>query len=51
MNDHESRAPTTLSPIKDGAWLARELLTPSEQDYLREKAVANGMPPAAKDGS
>lgn len=45
----DENAPTTLSPIKDGAWLARELLTPSEQNYLREKAIANGMPPAAKD--
>uniref|UniRef100_A0A7S2MDY2 Fe2OG dioxygenase domain-containing protein n=1 Tax=Haptolina brevifila TaxID=156173 RepID=A0A7S2MDY2_9EUKA len=40
---------TTLSLIRDGAWLARHLLTPKEQLRLRKAAEAQVMPPAAKD--
>jgi len=40
---------TTLTSIREGAWLARCLLTSEEQDRLREAALAKGMPQAAKD--
>ena len=42
-------ATTTLTPIRDGAWVARHLLTPAEQVRLREAGLAQGMVPAAKD--
>ena len=40
MTDTETM--TTLKPIRDGAWLARSLLTPEEQDSLRTAAEAAG---------
>lgn len=41
---------TILTSIREGAWLARHLLTPVEQERLREAALAQGMQEAGKDG-
>jgi len=40
---------TTLTSIRAGAWIARHLLTPEEQDHLRNAAEAKGLRAAGKD--
>jgi len=49
MSEKDQRSMTSLTPIRDGAWLARQLLTPCEQEYLRKAAEERGMVAPAKE--